>query len=66
MKPDHTELAEERFRTQINLAHSYLDIIELCLNDHSDLAHAVESMLVDSLVILAEEMQESVDDSGYE
>ena len=58
---DYFALSDERFRTQINLAHSYLDIIELCLNDHSDLAHAAVSMLVDSLVILAEEMQESID-----
>ena len=58
---DYFALSDERFRTQINLAHSYLDIIELCLNDHSDLSHAVVSLLVDSLVMLAEEMQEDVD-----
>ena len=61
MKPDRTKLAEDRFRMQISLAHSCLDIIELCLNDPSDLAKAVVSMMVDSMVMLAEEMQESVD-----
>ena len=60
-RAEHNALAEERFRIQINLVRSCLDIVEMCVNDPSDLAQAVVSMLIDSIVILVEEMQENVD-----
>ena len=59
--PDHFSLSDEKLRTQINLICTYLETIELCLNDKTPLAKTVVQMLVDSVVLLAEEMQESVD-----
>ena len=64
-RTDFFALSDERLRTQINLAYSYLEVMELCLSDHSPLAQAVVSMLIDSIVILVEEMQENVDKRGY-
>ena len=64
-RADFFALSDERLRTQINLAYSYLGVMELCINDHSPLAQAVVSMLIDSIVILVEEMQENVDKRGY-
>ena len=54
-------LYDETLKVQISLVHTCLDIITLCLDDPSDLARAVVQMTVDSVVMLAEEMQESVD-----
>ena len=63
-KAEHNVLAEERFRIQINLVRSCLDIVEMCVNDPSDLAQAVVSMLIDNVVMLTEEMQEDMDRHG--
>ena len=63
-RAEHNTLAEERFRIQINLVRSCLDIVEMCVNDPSDLAQAVVSMLIDNVVMLTEEMQEDMDRRG--
>ena len=62
MKPsDNYTVSDEALRTRINLMHTMLDIIELCLNDQTALAKAVVQMTSDNVLILAEEMQEDVD-----
>ena len=62
MKPsDNYPVSDETLRTRINLMHTMLDIIELCLDDQTDLAKAVVQMTSDNVLILAEEMQEGVD-----
>ena len=58
---DNYAVSDETLRTRINLMHTMLDIIELCLNDQTDLAKAVVQMTSDNVLILAEEMQEGVD-----
>ena len=63
-RAEHNALAEERFRIQINLVRSCLDIVEMCVNDPSDLAQAVVSMLIDNVVMLTEEMQEDMNRHG--
>ena len=54
-------MSDETLRTHMHLMHTLLDIIELCLSDHSGLAKTVVQMTTDSIVMMAEEMQESVD-----
>ena len=54
-------VSDETLRTRINLMHTMLDIIELCLDDQTDLAKAVVQMTSDNVLILAEEMQEGID-----
>lgn len=62
MKPsDNYTVSDETLRTRINLMHTMLDIIELCLDDQTDLAKAVVQKTSDNVLILAEEMQEGVD-----
>ena len=58
---DNYTVSDETLRTRISLMHTMLDIIELCLNDQTDLAKAVVQMTSDNVLILAEEMQEGVD-----
>ena len=60
-RSDSIALKNEAMRTRINLIKNMLDVIELCLNDHSSLAAAVVQMTVDNVVVLAEEIQESID-----
>ena len=54
-------MSDETLRTHMHLMHTLLDIIELCLSYHSGLAKTVVQMTTDSIVMMAEEMQESVD-----
>ena len=54
-------VSDETLRTRINLMHTMLGIIELCLDDQTDLAKAVVQMTSDNVLILAEEMQEGID-----
>ena len=61
MVASDTTVSDETLRTRINLMHTMLDIIELCLDDQTDLAKAVVQMTSDNVLILAEEMQEGVD-----
>ena len=60
MSSDYFSLSDETLRSCINLIYSCLSIIELCLNDKTPLAKAVVQMAVDNVVVLAEEIQESV------
>ncbi len=60
-QPDYFALSDESMRIRINLIRTYLDVIELCMNDKIPLAKIVVQMTVDSIVVLAEEMQEDVD-----
>ena len=60
-----SDLYDETLRVQISLAHTCLDVILLCLDDPSDLARAVAQMTVDSVVVLAEEMQERMSQRAY-
>ena len=54
-------MSEETLRCSIHLVQTCLDVIELCLDDQTDLAKAVVQMTSDNVLILAEEMQEGVD-----
>lgn len=60
-QPDRFSLSDESMRIRINLIRTCLDVIELCMNDKIPLAKAVVQMTVDNVVVLAEEIQEDVD-----
>ena len=63
MTPSETmfALSNELLRTHANLIRNCLDIIDLCLNDHSDIARSAVVMLTDNVVLLAEEVREKAE-----
>lgn len=59
--PDDRVMSNETLHTHINLMHTLLDIIDLCLNNQTDLARAVVQLTADNVLILAEEIHDDVD-----
>ena len=53
-------MSEETLRCSIHLVQTCLDVIELCLNDHTDLAQRVVALTLDNVAVIVAEMQESL------
>ena len=55
-------MSEETLRSCIHLVQTCLDVVELCLSDHTDLAQRVVALTLDNVAVIVAEMQESLKD----